>query len=108
MPEAKLSRWEKALDYIPHVLVGAVILWGYTQCEATKEAQKNRVWRLDQCFIGQHTGEKLCIRGTRLYSSEECQEMKAGLPSLAGFISAACEHDQGDPRQPWKPAPISN
>lgn len=105
MPEAQISRWEKALKYVPHVLIGAVILWGYTQCEATKGAQKSRVWRLDQCFVGQHTGEKLCMKGTRLHSSEECEEMRVGLRTLVGFVSADCIRDQGDPNHPWKPAP---
>ena len=99
-----MPRLEKALDYVPYILIGAVILWGYTQCQATMEAQKDRVWRLDQCFVGQYTGEKRCIKGSRLNFKGECEEMRAGLPSLPGFVSADCIFDQGDPRYPWKPA----
>lgn len=103
-----LPPWAKALQYIPHVAVGLIILWGYNQCEASRERQKYKNWRLDQCFIGTGAGEKRCLRGSRLYTREDCEEGAAGLRSMPNSVSAECFHDPGDPKYPWKAAPVSN
>jgi len=106
--ETPLPSWAKVLQYVPHVVLGGIILWGYTQCEASRERQKYKNWRLDQCFIGAGTGERRCLRGIHLYTREECEEGAAGLRSMANSVSAECFYDSGDPQYPWKAAPVSS
>lgn len=103
--DTKLPRWRKAIDYVPHALSALVVVWLVSQCQATTERQKTKVWRLDQCFVGQHTGESRCIKGTQLWTREDCAEASAGLRSLPGFISSECVYDEGDPKNRWKPSP---
>jgi hypothetical protein len=99
--ESPFSSWN-AVHVLSALTLGGIILWGFAQCEDSKEGQKSKTWRLDQCFTGTSTGEKRCFQGTNLYTREDCEEGAAGLRSMPNFISAQCSPDSRERRPPWK------